>query len=213
MNITILTTSIEHPVNAYLDKWVERNRNHKIDIVRSKKELISGDILFLISCSEIISKSERNRFKKTLVVHASDLPYGRGWSPHVWEIINGANDITLSLLEAEDKVDTGDIWTKVSVPVPKTALFDEINELISNSELELMDFALANFETVSPKQQSKNIKATYHLKRTPEDSRLDIHKSIKEQFNLLRACDKNRFPAFFVIHGKKYKVIVENYEN
>jgi methionyl-tRNA formyltransferase len=130
MNISILTTSIEHPVNAYLDKWAEKNKNHQISIVHSKEELIPGDILFLISCSEIISKLERGKFKKTLVVHASDLPHGRGWSPHVWEIINGATDITLSLLEAEDQVDTGDIWKKISVPIPKTTLFDEINELI-----------------------------------------------------------------------------------
>ena len=123
MDISILTSSMEHPVNAYLDKWAEKNKNHQISIVHSKKELISGDILFLISCSDIISKLERGRFKKTLVVHASDLPHGRGWSPHVWEIINGATDITLSLLEAEDKVDTGDIWKKISVPIPKNNSF------------------------------------------------------------------------------------------
>ena len=28
MDISILTSSIEHPVNAYLDKWVEKNKNH-----------------------------------------------------------------------------------------------------------------------------------------------------------------------------------------
>ena len=76
-----------------------------------------------------------------------------------------------------------------------------------------MDFAIANFEIVSPVPQSKEVTATYRPKRTPEDSRLDLNKSINEQFNLLRVCDKNRFPAFFVIHGKKYKVIIEHYEN
>ena len=173
MNISILTTSIEHPVNAYLDKWAEKNKNHQISIVRSKKELISGDILFLISCSEIISKSEREEFKKTLVVHASDLPYGRGWSPHVWEIINGATDITLSLLEAEDKVDTGDLWKKVSVYIPKTALFDEINELIFNAELELMYFAIENYNTIEPKKQP-NINSKNWSKRFPKDSLMNL---------------------------------------
>ncbi len=100
MNISILITSIEHPVNTYINEWVEKNNRHQINIIHSKEELISGDILFLISCSDIVSKLEREKFKKTLVVHASDLPHGRGWSPHVWEIINGATDITLSLLEA-----------------------------------------------------------------------------------------------------------------
>ena len=208
MNITILTTSIEHPVNTYLDKWVARNRNHNIDIVRSKKELVSGDILFLISCSEIISKLQREKFKKTLVVHASNLPYGRGWSPHVWEIINGAKDITLSLLEAEDKADTGDIWKKINAPIPKTAIFDEINELIFNAELELMDFAIENFDTISPEKQP-NIDTTHWPKRAPKDSLIDINQTISDQFNLIRVCDSKRFPAYFYKDGVRFNIIIE----
>ncbi len=208
MNISILTTSIEHPVNAYLDKWAEKNKNHQISIVHSKEELIPGDILFLISCSEIISKLERGKFKKTLVVHASDLPHGRGWSPHVWEIINGATDITLSLLEAEDQVDTGDIWKKISVPIPKTTLFDEINELIFDSELELMDFAIENYSTIEPKKQP-DIDSACWPQRSPKDSVIDINQTISDQFDLIRVCDPQRFPAYFYKDGVRFNIIIE----
>jgi len=208
MNITILTTSIEHPVNIYLDKWAEKNKNHQISIVHLKKELISGDILFLISCSEIISKLERERFKKTLIVHGSDLPYGRGWSPHIWEIINGATDITLSLLEAEDKVDTGDIWKKIRVPIPKTALFDEINGLVFNAELELMDFAIENYLTIKPKKQS-DIDSVHWPKRSPKDSVIDANQTILEQFDLIRVCDPQRFPAYFYNDGVRFNITIE----
>ena len=208
MNIAILTTSKEHPVNAYLDKWAEKNQNHQINIVHSKEELISGDILFLISCSEIISKLEREGFEKTLVVHASDLPHGRGWSPHVWEIINGATDITLSLLEAADEVDTGDIWKKISVSIPKTALFDEINELIFESEIRLMDFAIGNYNTIESKKQ-KNIDSTYWPKRSPKDSEIDINQTISKQFDLIRVCDPQRFPAYFYKDGVRFNITIE----
>ena len=208
MNITILTTSIEHPVNSYLDKWVIINNNHKIDIVHSRNDLTSGDILFLISCSEIISQSEIGRYKKTFVVHASDLPYGRGWSPHVWEIINGANSIILSLFEAQDKVDTGDIWKKISINIPKTSLYYEINELIFNSELELMDFAIENFDTMVP-EKAPNIDTKYWPKRTPKDSLIDINKTISEQFDLIRVCDPQRFPAYFYIDGIRFDITIE----
>ncbi len=208
MNISILTTSIEHPVNAYLDKWAEKNKNHQISIVHSKEELIPGDILFLISCSEIISKLERGKFKKTLVVHASDLPHGRGWSPHVWEIINGATDITLSLLEAEDKVDTGDIWKKISILIPKTALINEINELIFDAELALMDFAIENYNTIEPKTQP-NFDGEYWPKRSPKDSVIDINQTIFEQFDLIRVCDPKRFPAYFYKDGVKFNITIE----
>ena len=208
MNISILITSIEHPVNSYLEKWVEKNKSHQINIVHSKAELISGDILFLISCSDIISKLEREKFKKTLVIHASDLPHGRGGSPHVWEIINGASDITLSLLEAEDKIDTGDIWKKISVPIPKTTLFDEINELIFDSELRLMDFAIENYNTIESKKQT-NIDSTYWPKRSPKDSEIDINQTISEQFDLIRVCDPQRFPAYFYKDGVRFNIKIE----
>jgi len=162
----------------------------------------------LISCSELISKSEREKFKKTLVLHASDLPYGRGWSPHVWEIINGANSITVSLLEAEDNVDTGDIWKKISVDIPKTALFDEINELVFNAELELMDFAIKNFDNIIPVEQS-NIETIPWSKRSKKDSLIDINKTLIEQFDLLRVCDPKRFPAYFFKDGVRFNILIE----
>ena len=208
MNISILITSKEHPVNTYVNKWVETNKSHQISIVHSKEELASGDILFLISCSDIVSKLERDKFKKTLIIHASDLPNGRGWSPHIWEIINGATDITLSLLEAENKVDTGDIWKKISVSIPKTALFDEINELIFDSELALMDFAIENYNTIEPKKQS-NIDSAYWPKRSPKDSLIDINKTLAAQFDLIRVCDSKRFPAYFYKEGVKFNIVIE----
>jgi len=208
MNISILITSKEHPVNTYVNKWAETNKSHQISIVHSKEDLASGDILFLISCSDIVSKLERDKFKKTLIIHASDLPNGRGWSPHIWEIINGATDITLSLLEAENKVDTGDIWKKISVSIPKTALFDEINELIFDSELALMDFAIENYNTIEPKKQS-NIDSAYWPKRSPKDSLIDINKTLAAQFDLIRVCDSKRFPAYFYKEGVKFNIVIE----
>ena len=209
MNITVLNTSENHPINTYLKTWIKKHQNkHKIEVLRSKEELVGGDILFLISCSEIISADERGKFKKTLVIHASDLPKGRGWSPHIWGIVNGAKQITLCLLEAEDKVDSGDIWKKVNVNIPETALYNEINELVFDTELELMDFAIENFHQVVPSRQPEE-EPSYWKKRKPKDSEIDIYKSIEEQFNLIRVCDPERFPAFFYKNGRKFKLGIE----
>ncbi len=209
MKLTILNSSDEHPVNVWLKKWIKQNQSrHEVQLLRSKSELIGGDILFLISCSEVIAQNERNKFKKTLVIHASDLPKGRGWSPHIWEIVNGTKEIILSLIEAEDRVDTGDIWKKVKVDIPKTALYDQINELIFEAELELMDFAVDNFLHVTPSKQPVEA-PSYWPKRMPKDSEVKIHQSIEEQFDLIRVCDPYRFPAFFYKNGKKFKLIIE----
>lgn len=210
MKITILNSTADHPVNTWLKKWIQKHQNnHQISLVRSKQEIDRGDILFLISCSELIAKQDRERFNKTLVIHASDLPKGRGWSPHIWEIIHGADEITLSLLEAVDEVDSGDIWKKIKVNIPKTALYNMINALIFDAELELMDFAVANFNTIKPQKQNEDINPTYWPKRKPKDSEVDVSKSIAEQIDLIRVCDPNRFPAFFNIDGKRFILKIE----
>ena len=40
----------------------------------------------------------------------------------------------------------------------------------------------------------------------------EIKKSIKEQFDLLRICDPDRYPAYFEMHGRKYKLRLEYYD-
>lgn len=210
MKITLLCSDTKHPVNAYLRAWMNTQQGlHEVELVQRKSELDGGDILFLISCSEIIDAKVRDKYSATLVLHASDLPKGRGWSPHIWEIVNGAEAITLSLLEAEDKVDSGRVWKKLDIPVPKHALWDEINQLLFEAEVELINFAVKNFGTASPVLQKSTDDASYYPKRTPADSRIDVDKSIAEQFDLIRVCDPSRFPAYFEYLGMRYTLKLE----
>lgn len=210
MKITILCSDALHPVNAYLQLWMVAHKGqHQIDLVRSKAELSCGEILFLISCSEIVAEADREPYTKTLVIHASDLPKGRGWSPHIWQIIEGASTLTLTLLEAANPVDSGDVWQKLEVTPTQDALWDEINDLVFNAELKLMDFAIENIGTIKPQPQPSTIEPTFYPKRSAADSRIDPQKSIQAQFDLIRACDPDRFPAYFELHGCKYKLKLE----
>lgn len=212
MKISLLCSDEQHPVNEYLLRWIARRENaHEIEIVRKKRDLSGGDILFLISCSEIVSAADRSAYRASLVLHASDLPRGRGWSPHIWEIIGGAEEITLSLLEAEDKVDSGRIWHKVRLPIPKDALWNEINERLFCAEIELIDFAVREFSSIMPVEQGMSIEPTYYPRRSPSDSQIDPSQSIASQFDRIRVCDPQRFPAFFELHGKKYKILLEKF--
>jgi methionyl-tRNA formyltransferase len=214
VNITILCSDVAHPVNTYLNTWVdELCGHHRVSIVRTREELTSGDFLFLVSCAEIIKKEHRENYRHALVLHASDLPKGRGWSPHVWEITQGGEAITLSLLEAEDKVDTGLIWLKQNIPIDKTMLWDEVNELLFEAEIELMNEVVERNNQIKPFQQDPDIKPTYHRKRTPEDSRVDPESSIADQFDLIRMCDPYRYPAWVELHGQKYKLVLEKLDN
>lgn len=201
MRIEVLITDKNHPIMSYLKDWVLKQDN--INIVHSAEDLMGGHILFLVSCSEILQESIIKKFKYALVLHASNLPSGRGWSPHVWNVLEGKNTLTLCLLEADSKVDQGPIWLRQHIELEGHELFDEINDKLFRAEINLMTKAIQNTNLISPTNQS-DAPSNYYPKRTPEDSRLNIDKSLKEQFNLLRIADKDRFPAFFEYLGHKY---------
>lgn len=214
MRVTILCSDPDHPVVSYLEKWITGlPPDHFADLVFNRSDLTSGDFLFLVSCSEIVTLEERGAYQYTLVLHAGDLPRGRGWSPHVWEIVQGAKEITLTLLEAEDVIDSGRIWIKKKIFIGKDALWDEINKALFNAEIELMTEAINTYRSVKPYEQSQYMDASYYPRRTPKDSEIDPAKSIQEQFNLIRICDPVRYPATFELWGKRYKLVLEKIED
>lgn len=210
MKITLLCTDDLHPVNAYLYDWMQRNKDsHDISLVRSRDELHGGDLLFLVSCGELIRLEERKRYNYSLVLHASNLPKGRGWSPHIWRILEGGSEITVTLLEAEDNVDSGRIWHQTKFTVSPDALWNEINANLFAAEIGLIDYAVNHYHSISPREQSSIIEPTYYPRRTPKDSRIDPGKTLESQFNQIRICDPIRFPAFFDLHGHRYKITLE----
>lgn len=205
MRVSVLCSSRSHPVFQWLERWAERTRRqHAVELVDSFARVGEGDILFLISCSEIVGADVRARFRHTLVVHASALPQGRGWSPHVWQVLEGSGRVPVTLLEAEDRVDTGAIWAQREIRLEGHELYDEINAKLFEQTLTLMDFAIENAASVRPRPQEGA--PSYYRKRAPEDSRLDPNKTIAEQFELLRVADSERFPCFFDYRGKRYRL-------
>lgn len=214
MRLSILCSNPKHPIIDSLRKWVEgmSENGHTTSIFFDKSELRGGDILFLVSCSQIINEDERKKFEKVLVLHASDLPKGRGWSPWVWTILAGESEITLSLLEATDSIDSGLIWLKTSFRLSGHELFEEINAKLFKAELYLMTQAVERYGEILPIPQVGQ-PGEYLRKRTPEDSRIDPRKSIEEQFNLLRVVDPQRYPAFFEYRGVKYFIKIEKIKN
>ena len=214
MKISFLCSDENHPVNEYLREWIlNYQETYKIELVRKVEDLSGGDLLFLISCSEIVSNQIRSNYTNSLVIHASDLPEGRGWSPHIWQLIEGKENIVLSLIEAEDTVDTGQVWQKLKIKIPKHFLWNEINEMVFMAEIELVDFAVNNFSKIESFPQDTVNNPKYYSKRTPEDSRIDPEKSIVSQFDLIRVCDPLRYPTFFEHLGCRYKLILEKYDD
>ena len=209
MRVSVLCTSIAHPILPSLRGWVIRqSARHEVRLAERLEDVAGGDLLLLISCVDIVDSTTRSRFRHCLVVHASALPQGRGWSPHVWQILEGSNVIPVVLFAAEDAVDTGAIWAQESLTLNGNELFDEINSRLFAVTLKLMDFAVENFATAVPRPQP-DVPATYYRRRTPADSRLDPDKTLAAQFDLLRVADPQRYPCFLEHRGARYTVMLK----
>jgi methionyl-tRNA formyltransferase len=162
----------------------------------------SFPVVFILSYFKIIDKEALKKHKHNLVVHASDLPKGRGWAPLFWQILEGKSKIPIVLFEATEKVDSGDVYIKDYIKFEGHELHDEIREKQAEKTIELCLKFLDEYGKLKPKKQKGT--PTFYRRRTPADSELNINETIKKQFNLLRIVNNEEFPAFFYYKGYKY---------
>lgn len=177
---------------------------HSVNIINSKENIVKGNIAFFLSCFEIVPQKYLDLNENNIVVHASDLPNGKGWSPTTWQILENKKRIPLTLFEATTSVDAGDIYIKDELILNG---YELINEWQRKLALKIVDMCLKyviNYHNIVGIKQIGN--ESFYRKRTPDDSELDINKTIKEQFNLLRVVDNDKYPAFFEIDSKRYYI-------
>jgi methionyl-tRNA formyltransferase len=205
MKIDIVISDRKHPLWTTVSNWAERHQDHQINLLNELAQAEGGDFLVMIACHEIAKPAVRGRYRRSFVSHASDLPEGRGWSPAVWDILEGKDRIVLTLIEATDQVDAGGVLHKFRASVKPTDLHDDINRMLGELVLGALDFILKNAD-MEPVPQTGN--PTWHRKRAPADSELDPSRSIASQFNLLRVCDPDRYPAFFELFGERFELII-----
>ena len=137
-----------------------------------------------------------------IVVHPSDLPKGQGFSPLTWLILEGANDIPITLFEAVENVDAGPFYFKDIMHFEGHELNEELKLRQGEKTIELVLKFVDAYPNIMPQKQEGE--ATWYRRRTSKDSELDVTKSIGEQFELLRVVDNERYPAFFLYRGHRY---------
>jgi methionyl-tRNA formyltransferase len=167
------------------------------------------DIVFMISYFKVVPRTFLIRHKYVLVVHESGLPKGRGWAPLFWQILKGRNRIPIVLFHATKGIDEGDIYLKDYITLHRHELHDEIRKKQAEKSVDLC-FRFFSENIKSKKQVGK---PSFYRRRTPLDSELDVNKTLKQNFNLLRIVDNDRFPAFFHHRGKKYIIKVYKSRN
>lgn len=176
-----------------------KKKGFNSELITSHEDIKSGFCLFLLSCSKKLKNLKA--YDHNIVIHASDLPSGKGWSPLTWQVLEGKNSIPISVFEANDKIDAGKIYIKTYLKLLGHELIEEIREKLY-IEIENLIFKFLDMDKSKAIVQTGE--ETFYSRRNKEDSELDIKKSIESQFNLLRVCDNEKYPAFFNYGDQKF---------
>lgn len=181
---------------------------HSVILVHSQEEIPDGEIAFFLGCTRIVKSRFLARNSNNIVVHPSDLPRGRGFSPLAWQILEGENDIPVCLFEATADVDAGPIYLRDVIHLEGTELNEDIKKLQGEKTLDMCLRYVREHHAITPELQDGE--PTFYPKRTALDSELDIHKTLLDIFPLLRIVDNERYPAFFYMNEKKYILRIEH---
>jgi len=194
--------------NSWIEQYlkesslIKENKNYSFKIFKNFRKIKDYAIVFIINYTKILNSNFLKQNRLNLIIHASNLPKGKGLAPLQWQILEKKNKISVCLLEAAKKFDSGRIFLKDHVLFKGDELYDEIRYLEAKVIIKMIKFFLKKYPNVSSKKQIG--KSTFYKKRNPNDSELNIDISIKKQFNKMRIANNEKWPSFFYYKNKKY---------
>jgi len=209
-SITILSDSA-----TWIKKWIRqlvihwKVSGHKVVWVHEPEKVPKGDFCFILGCSTIINSDVLSKNNHNLVVHESDLPKGRGWSPLSWQVLEGKRLIPITLFEAINEPDGGVIYIQDKIEIRDDELVDDLREKQAVKTLELCKQFVGKYPEILSNLRVQKGNPSFYPKRAPIDSVLDVNKTISEQFNLLRIADNDKYPAYFKMHGYRYELSIK----
>ena len=128
-----------------------------------------------------------------------------------WQILKNKKYIYNSLIEAVEKVDSGNVYLKEKMFFKGNELYNDLRTIQSESIIQLIKKFLKRYPNIKPKIQFG--KSTYFRKRKTADSELNINKNIKNLFPLMRIANNDKWPLFFKYKNKKYILKIYKDEN
>lgn len=139
-------------------------------------------------------------------VHASLLPKYRGGAPIHYAIINGDKEAGVTIMEMVKEMDAGDMIAKDATSITDEdnvgTMFDKLAILGRDLLLRTLPDYIAGNITPEPQDSSQ---ATFSPNITPEEERIDWHRTARDVFNHIRGL--NPWPvAHTLLDGKRFKI-------
>lgn len=166
------------------------------------KKVNKQDLVFIMNYTKILPESFLKKNKECFIAHESKLPKYAGFAPVANQVLDNKKVIYISIIKAEKKVDTGDIYLTSEFKLSGNELSDELRKKQAVAKLRLIKNFLKKFPYLNPRHQTGV--GSFKKRRTYNSNKININKSLKSQFNILRIADNEKYPAYFIYKNCRY---------
>lgn len=140
-------------------------------------------------------------------VHASLLPKYRGAAPIQYAIIKGEKESGVTIMQMDIGMDTGDMLSKVVVPIGEETTMGELHDVLMTAGAELLLTTIDGLEAGTVKAiPQNNDEATYATLLDRSMERIDWSKPAAEVHNLIRGFNPAPSTYTKLPNGKSLKL-------
>ena len=194
--------------HIFLKKNIKNFTSNKSNIIKLNKltkkhinkiKLISPNLILTFGWSEYFSKELRN-IAPCLILHPSKLPKYRGGSPIQNQLIDGVRESAVTILYAEDKLDTGNILYQSKISLD--GYLNEILDRMIDKGIEGSIKIIKSLKKNALKSRVQNHQeATLYYRRNPSQSQINL-KDFKNHearyfYNLVRGLQEP-YPVAYI---------------
>jgi len=177
------------------------------DIIEDVKSL-APDYIFVVGLSQIISIDLIDCAKEgTIGLHPAPLPKYRGRAAMVWQMLLKEKTSAVTIFFIDEGMDSGDIIVQEPFEIGENDYAEDLDkkglEALGRAIEKVADMICKGSVSRTPQDHSK---ATYLLKRGPEDGEIDWSQSVYDIQLLIRAVSRP-YPGAFSYYDGKIKII------
>lgn len=191
--------------NVPYKKFKKINDEENVKIIKE----IEPDYIFVIGLSQLVKDEIINTAKKGVVgFHPAPLPKYRGRATNVWQQLLGVKESAVSVFFIDDGIDSGDILAQEPYYIDDNDYAQDVLDKGDEAAIIAMKRVLQQMMdgTLKPVKQDDS-KASYTLKRSPEDGLIDWNLPIKDIHLFIRAVSRP-YPGAFSFYDGKAKIII-----
>lgn len=189
--------AVEYNIPVYQPEKLKNNFTF-IEQMKSLEPDLFVVVAFRILPKEIFEIPKYGSFN----LHASLLPKYRGAAPIQWALINGETETGLTTFKLAEKVDTGNIYLQIKVPIFPEDNFGTLHDRLSELGADVVMRTIGMIESGDYKLLAQDdALASPAPKITKEICKIDWNKSADEIHNLVRGLSP--YPAAFFIYKDK----------